>query len=101
MADIFTFPTNMTEVVDILPLASDITGGFLGILILILLGAVTFMVTSTFSPKQGFVATGFVVTIASFFLWLLELISTDILWIMVAFFVVLIVMSFFIKDTPA
>lgn len=84
MAEIFPIPANMTNVVDLLPLASSTVGDVLGIMLLILIGGCTWMVTSSYSMKQTAMATGYMLTISSSFLWILELLAVQYVWVCIA-----------------
>tara|TARA_R100001530_G_scaffold136210_1_gene115807 strand:- start:1980 stop:2285 length:306 start_codon:yes stop_codon:yes gene_type:complete len=88
MVEIFSVPSNMTSVIDLLPFASTITQGILGVVLLITLGSVTWMVTSAFNPKQSFVTTGFILAISSAFMWILGLVSPSIFYINVIIFII-------------
>lgn len=88
MATIFPVPENLTQVVELLPFANDISTGLLGISILILIGVVSLVITSAFSIRESFLASGFIFMISSIFLWILELISADVIWVASAIFVV-------------
>lgn len=81
MTDVFPVPENMTNVADLLPFASDITGGGLGVLLLLLIGGATWMITSSYSSKQSWLATAYMLTVSSLFLWVLELLSINFVWI--------------------
>jgi hypothetical protein len=93
MVDIFEVPENMTNVADLLPFASDISGGILGILLLIMLGTVSFMITSAYNSKQSITATAFIMVVSSAMLWILGLLSPHFYWVSGAILVVAILFS--------
>lgn len=93
MAEIFEVPQNMTRVIELLPFASGITGNVLGVMILLLVGATAWMVTSSFNPKQSLLTTGYLITIAAIFLWILELLAVEFVWSCVVILVVGMVFS--------
>ena len=94
MAEIFSVPSNMTSIIDLLPFASNLTQGILGVVLLITLGSVTWMITSAFNPKQSFITTGFILSISSAFMWILGLVSPSIFYVNVIIFIIgLIIIS--------
>lgn len=88
MAVIFEVPENMTGVQELLPFVADITGGVLGLLILIMLGATTWMITSAYSAKQSMISTSFVMVFAASILAILELLHFRFFWITVVIFII-------------
>lgn len=57
---IFDNPENLTRVTELITVADDYTGGYLGAILLIVFSFGTFLLTSQFSTKESFVATSFV-----------------------------------------
>jgi len=57
---IFENPNNLTRVTELITTANNYTGGYLGVIILLVLGFGTFLLTSQFSTKESFVASSFV-----------------------------------------
>ena len=57
---VFDNPENLTKVTQLISTADEYTGGWLGSIILIILGFGVFLLTSQFSSRQSLVASTFV-----------------------------------------
>ena len=84
MADIFPIPANMTNVVELLPLASSVVGDVLGIMILLLIGGCTYMIASAHGIKQATMASAYMLTISSIFLNIFGLLAAQYIWVCIA-----------------
>ena len=74
---IFNISSNMTNFVDVATLTNDVSGGFFGQLILIVVGVVSLAVTSRFNAKDSMVSSAFIIFTTALFLRYLGLINPD------------------------
>jgi len=95
---IFENPTNLTKITQLLEVADNFTNGVLGILIYIIIGFGSLMLTSHFSMRDGLIVTGFILMFTSYFLWMLSLLSVHFLWLSAVIFVGAVGFSF-VKPT--
>jgi len=97
---IFDNPTNLTRVSELISTADGFVSGYLGLLIYILVGFGTFLLTGQFSSKESFIATSFVMLIVSLLLkYGFGLIGDIYIWLSVIFFILAIIMGFVSKQT--
>jgi len=72
---IFNVTENITNMADVGAFVDSTTGGYLGLVILFVIGAVSILSVSAFNVKDGAVASAFIVFISSIFLRLMGLIN--------------------------
>lgn len=84
----FDVPNNLTNVVELLPFADQVTGNILGTSILLVIAVTTLFVTSAFNARESLLTTAFVVWISSFLLMLLNLLSAQVIILATVFVVV-------------
>ena len=98
---IFDNPTNLTRVSEIFSTADGFTGGYLGLLIFILVGFGTFLLTGQFNSRESFIATSFVMLITSLFLkYGMGLLGDFYVWASAIFFIIALILGFSSKGTP-
>ena len=96
---IFDLPTNMTRVTEILAVANTYTGGYLGLIILIICGFGVFLLTSQFNSRESIIASTFITFILSLFLWMFGLLGAQFVWGTIILFIVGLVIGFTSKGT--
>jgi len=87
------FALNLTYVTDLLTVANNYTGGFLGAFILIIVGFGSLFITSNFNSKESLIASGFLTMIISIFLYYLNLLSEYFLFLSIAYFVIVMILG--------
>ena len=98
---IFENPTNLTRVNELITVADGFTGGMLGLLIYIIVGFGTFLLTSQFNSRESMIATSFVLLIVSFLLKYMFGILGDIyVYVSAVLFIGAIIFGFLSKETP-
>jgi len=98
---IFDNPENLTRVTEIITTANDYTGGYLGVIIYIVFGFGTFLLTSQFDFRESLVATSFVMMTMSFLLkYFFGLIGDIFVWASAIFFIIALAIAFASKDSP-
>jgi len=98
---IFDNPTNLTRVSQVFTVADEFTGGYLGLLIFLVVGFGTLLLTGQFNSRESFIATSFVMLVTSFLLkYGLGLIGDFYLWTSAIFFLVSLFIGFASKQAP-
>jgi len=96
VTQIFATPGNVTTFPQQLQYFNSLTdvgfGGMLGIGILILIGAVLFLMMKGFGNERAFSVTGIIVGVLGLFLWILKLINSKVFTILMILMVVGILM---------
>jgi len=92
---IFDNPENLTLVTQLFSTADGFTNGLLGIIIWMVIGAGSLLLTSSFGDtKEGFIASSFILMVASFFLkYGLNILGDFFVWLSAILFVIAIVIS--------
>ena len=97
----FDLPSNVTSVVEILPIVSDITNGVFGVAVVLGIAFVSLMVTSAFRIQQSFIASAFLTFIVSFFLYYLNVISQYVLFLSISYLAIALGLGFVSKGGGA
>ena len=96
---IFDNPTNLTRVSELISTADSYTGGYLGLLIYILVGFGVFLLTGQFKSRESFIATSFVLMIISLTLkYFFGLLGDVYIWVSVIFFIIALILGFLEKS---
>ena len=72
---VFNITTNMTQATGIINLANEMTGGLLGLGILLIVSFGTLFMTSIFSMKESLISTTFIAFVTALFLKYLDLLG--------------------------
>ena len=98
---IFNNPENLTRVSEVFSTADEFTGGYLGLLIFMVVGFGTFLLTGQFNSRESFIATSFVMLITSLLLkYGLGLLGDFYVWASAIFFIIALILGFASKGTP-
>jgi hypothetical protein len=96
VTEIFETPGNVTTFPQQLQYFNSLTdvgfGGILGIAILILIGAVLFLMMKGFGNERAFSVTGIILGVLGLFLWIMKLINSKVFTICIIILVVGILM---------
>lgn len=90
---IFSSPTGLVWITDLLTLANTYMGGYLGLFILITVAFGSLFITSNFNSRENLIASAFVTMIFSFFLKYLGLLQDYFLFISAAYFIIVIIIA--------
>lgn len=96
---IFDLPTNVTSVVELLPIASNVTSGVLGVAIVLGIAFVSLMITSAFRIQQMLITSSFLTLISTFLLYYLNIIPQFALFAALTYFMVAILFGFLSKGS--
>lgn len=96
---VFENPQNVTSMVDVLTYLNTITQNWFGAMIIIIITGGMFIFGSVRNSKESIMITGFVMSVISFFMWQLGLISFGILFIPVVMFIMGVVMAMLEKPS--
>ena len=97
---IFDNPENLTLVTQLFSTADGFTNGLLGIIIWMVIGAGSLLLTSGFDTKESFISSSFILMVASFFLkYGLNILGDFFVWLSAILFVIAIVISS-LRSTP-
>jgi len=94
---IYNVTSNMTNYVDVAVFTNNISGGYLGELILFVVGAVSLFVTSTFQAKDSMVSSGFVVFATALLLRYIGILSQEAYIFSIVLLIIGAAFSFFSK----
>jgi len=89
----FAVNENMTQATEVITLANEMTGGALGVVILMIVTIGTLITTSRFSSTDSFIASSLVATVVSILLKYLNLLNDWFVYISVLLFIVSIIIS--------
>ena len=97
----FDNPENLSKVTELLTIANEYTGGYLGSIILMMLGFGTFLLTSQFSTRESLLASSFVMlTFALFLKFFFGLIGDVWVYGTLIVFIGALAFAFATKDNP-
>lgn len=89
MAVPFPYPSeNMSGIFDLFVHANTLTGGFLGIGILIVIAVISFISTKAFSTDKSFAFSMFFTLLIAIFLRFMDLITNNVLYICIVLFLI-------------
>jgi len=91
-------PENMTGVLSLFSHANDLTGGFLGIGILIVIAVISIISTKSFSSEKSFGFSAFLSLIVAILLRFMNLISDSVLYIVIIAFVGVLIWLFTTRE---
>jgi len=91
---IFDNPENLTLVTQLFSTADGYTNGILGIIIWIVIGVGSLLLTSSYDTKESFIASSFILMIVSIFLkYGLNILGDFFLWLSAILFVLSLILS--------
>jgi len=97
---VFDNPENLTFVTELLTTADTYTGGYIGAIIWIVLGAGTFLLTSQFSTRESLLVTSFVMlTISLLLKFFFNLLGDTYVYGSAVLFISMLIISFTGKDS--
>ena len=97
---IFDSPDNLTLVTQLFSTADGFTNGLLGIIIWMVIGAGSLLLTSGFDTKESFISSSFILMVTSIFLkYGLNILGDFFVWLSAILFVIAIVISS-LRSTP-
>ena len=79
MSDFFPYPGNLSTLQDIMVYNNTITNDLFGVSILMMVFGISFITMQNFGNKPSLVASLWITSVISIFLWVLQLISPDIM----------------------
>lgn len=95
----FNVTDNMTQAIDLLPFVNNISGGFLGYIIIIMIAAVSLVITASFNIRDSHIASAFITAIAAQFLFIMGLVDGQLLLVCYSLLVGATFMSAFAKGS--
>lgn len=95
----YNISSNMTQLIDLLPFVNGISGGYLGYIIVIMVAAISLVITASFNIRDSHIASAFITTIVAMFLWILNLVDSTIFFVCIIFLVLATVASMFGKGS--
>ena len=95
----FDYPntTSVTNVPDLINYANYLSGGYLGVIILIVVGFVAFLSAKAFSYDRSLGFAGFMVLITAIFMRMMSWISDTILEIVIIMFIGIVLMLIWLR----
>lgn len=97
----FAYPSNMTSVVDLLRYSDGLTGGYFGVIILIMVAIVSFISSKSYSSEKAFGFSGFLTLLVAIILRFMNMISDTALYTVVALFVGVVIWMFVSRNQEA
>lgn len=88
----FRYPdNNITGIVSLMQYSNELTSGLLGVGFLIIIGFVAFISTKRYGTEESFGFAGFITMISAILLRFLDMISDDVLLIVVVLFILSVI----------
>ena len=90
----FDLPINKTQIVEVFSVADGFTGGLMGIVIWIIVGFGSLMLTSNFGMKQSMISSSFILMVISLFLkYGMNILSDFFVWLSAILFLASLILG--------
>lgn len=99
MVNAFAYPSsNLTSIEQLLPFVNTLTGGFFGVVVLLMIFVITFIAGKSFSTEKSLSFSGFLTLIIGIMFRMLGLINDGVLTFVVIGFVGIVIYMFFSRQ---
>lgn len=99
MVNAFAYPSsNLTSIEQLLPFVNTLTGGFFGVVVLLMIFVITFIAGKSFSTEKALSFSGFLTLIVGIMFRMLGLINDGVLTFLIIGFIGIVIYMFFSRQ---